>query len=79
MVYGGDGNMKISFNGLRKNIARAFNTFLIDRTDDNLDELRSHLGMLMAIYDDDIDGDCDDLTDIVHIVEIDMTGSPTLG
>jgi hypothetical protein len=62
--------MKISFNGLRKNIARAFNEVIREPNYSNMDELRMHIANLIAVYDDDVQGDFDDLSDDVKLLEV---------
>jgi hypothetical protein len=62
--------MKVSMNGLRRNLARAFNCAARDRSDENLDQLRQHIGILLSVYDDEIEGDMDDLSESVHLTEI---------
>lgn len=72
--------MRVSFNGLRKNLCGTFNDvtriiehrrshptlaedrFLQEEFDDKINDLGSIIGILLCIYDDDIDGDLDDLS-----------------
>lgn len=75
--------MKVSFDGLRKNIAQAYNG--LARTINNIDvdeinestqselnetcdELRAMLGWLMLVQDEDDKDDCNDLSESVKLI-----------
>jgi len=63
--------MKVSFDGLRRNIALCWNEYIeslsseweSDRLE-ALDNLRFNISNLMCVYDDNIADDCNDLSDI---------------
>ncbi len=63
--------MEVSFNGIRRNIANAFNSLVkeevISKDSQNLKELRMHIQSLLLIYDPEIKGDCDDLGDEIQL------------
>ena len=65
-----EGEMKISFDGLRRNIARAFNDVVRDPSCENMEDLRMHIANLLAVYDDDVKGDCNELSDDVKLLEV---------
>jgi hypothetical protein len=75
--------MKISFDGLRKNIAADFNALAEDVQDlesfldrgtgfaDGINKLRSSLGALMACYDSEqMPDDFNDLSEEVELFEL---------
>lgn len=70
--------MKVSFDGMRRNIARSYNEMAIKLKDIPLDEnqkeaieqLRSNIGGLLCVYDDEVP-DCNDLSEMVELVSID--------
>ncbi len=71
--------MKVSFDGLRKNIARAYNDLAQsmlnyddkETIDERMDDLRSMIGGLLAVYiPDDPDGDCNNLADDVKLIDV---------
>lgn len=80
-------DMKASFNGARRNLATAFSrlvrnlipTTRSQRTLDRLDELRSAIGALLAMYDPNVDGDADDLSETIRLPEIPETAFPDVG
>ena len=77
--------MKVSFNGLRKNLCRCFNevsenvkqqnsyprdcekAFLKEEFEEKFNELGSHIGAFLCIYEPNIDGDFDDLSEVCLI------------
>lgn len=69
--------MKVSFDGLRSNIAQAYNDHArtinkledVDKWEFNelkttCDELRALIGILMCVEDDEDPNDCNDMSDI---------------
>ena len=64
--------MKVSFNGARENLARSFNELVEDMEIDGtvsthsepLYQIRQDIILLLCIYDDNIEGDCDSLADV---------------
>lgn len=73
--------MKVSFDGLRKNIAQAYNDHArtINKLEDidecelnelkeTCEELRAMLGWLMLVQDDEEPDDCNDLSESVTLI-----------
>jgi len=65
--------MKINIDNMRVQAAHAFNGVVEahneggDNLPDRLDELASYIGAFMCVYDDDIDGDFNDVSDRVKL------------
>ena len=60
--------MMISFNGARKNLARA--AVARDPSPDNLNDLLNVVVGFLCMYDDNINGDFDNLIDEVLLVDV---------
>lgn len=70
--------MKVSFNGLRKNIAYDFN-LVVERIKyleldqdlgSEINRLKTSLDCLLACYDDEVEGDFDSLSETINLEEI---------
>ena len=65
--------MKVSFNGVRMNIARTYNLVVASQTEaerrDAMGQLRQNIGALLACYDDAVVGDCDDISGSIELKE----------
>jgi len=75
--------MKVSFDGLRKSIALAYNDHArtihhleninyreINKLKETCEELRTMLGFLMIVQDEEDPDDCNDLSDSVNLISI---------
>ena len=61
--------MNVSFNGARRNLARSYNEVARDPSPDNLNDLRNVVVAFLCMFDDNINGDFDDLIDEVKLVD----------
>lgn len=69
--------MKASFNGARRRLAWSFNnlveTEMTPTQWGHMATLRECIGALLCMYDDNIQGDCDDLSSTVTLKPIEDT------
>ena len=66
--------MKVSFNGMRRNIFNSYVRYILHKDQDSLVDLHNAIVAMMCIYDNSVPDDFDDLSNMLDSTDFQRIG-----